>query len=138
MPYKLPPKKNNYYCGFLFAWTFCFVKTSFKLSLTPNQSVQCVRVRACVFVRVCLCMCACRHACMHVCVCILHIVMPELSLMSTLCVSFCQTADNIFHLDVHYLCYIMFDQRFELRGRHFTNLHYYHYYYPVFHHDITY
>ena len=46
--------------------------------------------------------CVCVHA--HVHVCILHKVMLELLLMCMLCVSFCQIADNIFHLDIHYLC----------------------------------
>ena len=41
----------------------------------------CVRVCVCVCVRVCVCVC--------VCVCILHKVMLEPLLMSTLCVSFC-------------------------------------------------
>ena len=30
-------------------------------------------------------------------------------------------ADNIFHLDVHYVYYIMLDRRFEQQGRRFTN-----------------
>ena len=50
--------------------------------------------------------------------------MLEALLMYTLCVSFCY----IFHLDVHYVCNIMFVQRFEPQGMHFTNLHYYYYY----------
>ena len=33
--------------------------------------------------------------------------------------------DNIFHLDVHYVCYTMLVQRFEPQGRRFTNFHYY-------------
>ena len=37
-------------------------------------------------------------------------------------------ADTIFHLDVHYVCYIMHVQRLEARGRRFTNFHYYYYY----------
>ena len=37
------------------------------------------------------------------CECILHIVMLEPLLMSTLCASFCVTADNTLHLDVHYV-----------------------------------
>ena len=31
--------------------------------------------------------------------------------------------DNIFHLDVHYVCMLV--QRFEPQGRRFTNFHYY-------------
>ena len=31
--------------------------------------------------------------------------------------------DNIFHLDVHYVCTLV--QRFEPQGRRFTNFHYY-------------
>ena len=55
---------------------------------------------------------------------------PEPLSMSTLCASFCccccrQIADNIFHLDVHYVCYTIPVQRFEPQGRRFTNLHYY-------------
>ena len=38
---------------------------------------------------------------------------------------FCWIAGNIFHLDVHYVCYIMLVRRFEPRGRCFTNFHYY-------------
>ena len=34
--------------------------------------------------------------------------------------------DNIFHLDVHYVCMLV--QRFEPQGRRFTNFHYYYYY----------
>ena len=41
-----------------------------------------------------------------VCVCVLHIVMHEPLLMCTLWVSFCEIADIIFHLDVHYVCYV--------------------------------
>ena len=33
--------------------------------------------------------------------------------------------DNIFHLDVHYVCMLI--QRFEPQGRRFTNFHYYYY-----------
>ena len=33
--------------------------------------------------------------------------------------------DNIFHLDVHYVCMLV--QRFEPQGRRFTNFHYYYY-----------
>ena len=32
--------------------------------------------------------------------------------------------DNIFHLDVHYVCYTMLVQRFEPQGRRFTDFHY--------------
>ena len=56
-------------------------------------------------------MCTCVHVCMHVrvcmcvCVCIFCIVMFEP--LSALCVSFFMffffIADNIFHLDVHYV-----------------------------------
>ena len=35
------------------------------------------------------------------------------------------TTDNIFHLDVHYVCMLV--QHFEPQGRHFTNFHYYYY-----------
>ena len=51
-------------------------------------------------------------------------------LMSTLCVSFFFVlflADDIFHLDVHYVCYTVLVQRFEPQGRRFTNFHYYYY-----------
>ena len=34
--------------------------------------------------------------------------------------------DNIFHLNVHYVCRLV--QRFEPQGRRFTHLHYYYYY----------
>ena len=36
-------------------------------------------------------------------------------------------ADNVFHLDVHYVCYTMLVQHFEPQGRRFTNFHYYYY-----------
>ena len=61
------------------------------------------------------------RACVRACGNMLHIVMLDALLMYTLCVSFCY----IFHLDVHYVCNVMFVQRFEPRGMHFTNLHYY-------------
>ena len=35
--------------------------------------------------------------------------------------------DNIFHLDVHYVCMLV--QCFEPQGRRFTNFHYYYYTY---------
>ena len=56
-----------------------------------SSIVQCVCVRACVCVcaRTCVCVCVCVCACVCVCVCILHIVMFEPLLMSTLCVSVC-------------------------------------------------
>ena len=82
---------------------------------------MCVRVCVCVYV--CVCVCVCVYVCL--CVCILHIVMLEPSLMPALCVSFCQTADNIFHLDVHYMCYITLVRCFELQSRCSTNIHYY-------------
>ena len=34
-------------------------------------------------------------------------------------------ADNIFHLDVHYVRYTILVQRLEPQGGHFTNFHYY-------------
>ena len=33
-------------------------------------------------------------------------------------------ADNVLHLDVHYVCYTMLVRRFEPQGRRFTNFHY--------------
>ena len=36
-------------------------------------------------------------------------------------------ADNIFHLNVHYVCYTMLVQHSELQGMRFTNFHYYYY-----------
>ena len=36
-------------------------------------------------------------------------------------------ADNIFHLEVHYVCYTMLVQRFEPQGRRITNVHDYYY-----------
>ena len=63
------------------------------------------------------------HACVCVCVyvCIFCIIMLEhLSIYPSFFL------DNIFHLDVHYVC--MFVQHFEPQGRRFTNFHYYYYY----------
>ena len=44
--------------------------------------------------------------------------------------------DNIFHLDVHGVCYIMLVQSFEPPGRRFTNFRYYYYYYDG-HEDLV-
>ena len=47
------------------------------------------------------------------------------------CLLFCihecffSSSDNIFHLSVHYVCYTMIVQCFELQGRGFTNFHCY-------------
>ena len=92
--------------------------------------VVCVCVRVCVCVcvcvcaraRVCVCVCARARArvCVCVCVCIFCIIMLEhLSIYAAFFL------DNIFHLDVHYMC--MFVQRIEPQGRRFTNFHYYYY-----------
>ena len=35
-----------------------------------------------------------------------------------------ENADKIFHLDVHYVCYIMLVQRFEPQGSRFKIVHY--------------
>ena len=40
-----------------------------------------------------------------------------------------KNCDNIFHLDVRYVCMLV--QRFEPQGRRFTNFHYYYYYYET-------
>ena len=63
---------------------------------------------------------ACVRAC--VCVCIFCIIMLELLSIYKLLIFL----DNIFHLDVHYVCMLV--QRFEPKGRRFTNFHYYYYY----------
>ena len=68
----------------------------------------------------CVCLCVCVRAC--VCVRILHIVMLEPLATSTLSVNFGQTADNILHLNVHYVSYTMFVRRFEAQGSQFTKL----------------
>ena len=60
-----------------------------------------------------MCVCVC------VCVCISSIVFKNP--LGTFC-SF-SFFDNIFHLDVHYVCMLV--QRFEPHGRRFTNFHYY-------------
>ena len=66
---------------------------------------------------VCACVRACVRACVCVCVCI--IMLEHLSIYSYISSSF---LDNIFHLDVHYVCMLV--QRFEPQGRRFTNFHY--------------
>ena len=63
-------------------------------------------------VRVCVCVC--------VCVCISSIVFKNL------CQYFLLFLDNIFHLNVHYVCMVV--QCFEPQGRRFTNFHYDYYY----------
>ena len=52
------------------------------------------------------CVCVCVHSCVHLAHSEMHIVMLESLLMCTLCVSFCSTADNIFPLNAHYVCYV--------------------------------
>jgi len=42
-------------------------------------------------------------------------------------------SDNIFHLDVHYVCYTMLVRRFEPQGRRFTSSHHHHHHH---HHHI--
>ena len=64
----------------------------------------------------CVCVSARARARDCVCVCVFCIVMRE-----TLSISFL-FLDNIFHLDVHYVCMLV--QRFEPQGRRFTNVHY--------------
>ena len=81
-------------------------------------------VPACVSVRACVRMCVYARARAH----LAHIMLELLS-MSTLCIGFSSVADNIFHLDVHYVCYVtMFVQRFQPRGRRSTNVHEYYYF----------
>ena len=107
--------------------------------------VTCARVcaRARVCMRVCdMCVCACVRACVCVCVracvcaCVRIFCVATLESLSTLSVSFFLffsflalyfMADNIFHLDVHYVCYTMLVQCFELQGRRFTIFYYYYY-----------
>ena len=92
---------------------------------------MCARARVCM--RVCdMCVCACVRACVCVCVracvcaCVRIFCVATLESLSTLSVSFFLffsflalyfMADNIFHLDVHYVCYTMLVQRFEPQGR---------------------
>ena len=57
-----------------------------------------------------MCVCVCVCVCLCVCVCVLNFLF----------------LDNIFHLNVHYVCMLV--QRFEPQGRRFTNFHYYYYY----------
>ena len=59
---------------------------------------------------------------MCVCVCIFYIV--TLEPLSTFLVLI---ADNIFHLDVHYMCCTMLVRLFEPQGKRITNVHYYYY-----------
>ena len=77
-----------------------------------HQSVQCVR--------------ACVHACVRVCgcvrACIFCIIMLEHLSIYIYIVVF---LDNVFHLEVHYVCMLV--QRFEPQSRRFTNFHYYYY-----------
>ena len=66
-----------------------------------------------------MCVCVCVCVCLCVCVCIFCIIMLEhLSIYTFIFL------DNIFHLDVHYVCTLV--QRFEPQGRCFTNFHYLH------------
>ena len=102
----------------------------------------CVRVCLCVRVSVCMCgcVCVCAHVCVRVCVCVcvcacvcvcecvcVHLLHNyawthvDISLFFLLLFFF----DNIFHLDVHYVCMLV--QGFELQGRRFTNFHYCYY-----------
>ena len=65
-----------------------------------------------------VCVCVCMCACVCVCACIFCIIMLEhLSIYTFF------FFDNIFHLDVHYVCMLV--QRFEPQGGCFTNFHYY-------------
>ena len=68
---------------------------------------------------VCMCVCVCVRAC--VCVRISSIVFknPCRNLLFFF-------LNNIFHLNVHYVCLLV--QRVEPQGRRFTNFHYYYYY----------
>ena len=69
----------------------------------------------------CVCVCVCARAVVCMCVCIFCLIMLEhLSIYTFI------FFDNIFHLDVHYVCMLV--QRFEPQGRRFTNFHYYYYY----------
>ena len=89
--------------------------------------VLCVRARArgCVRVCVCVCVCVC-GVCVCVCVCVcVHLLHNMLEPLVDIYFFFFLLFDNIFHLDVHYVC--MPVQRCEPQGRRFTNFHYYHY-----------
>ena len=74
----------------------------------------------------CVCVCVCTGVCVCVCVgggvCIFCIIMLEhLSMYTFIFIYF---FDNVFHLDVHYVCIFMLVQRFEPQVRRFTNFHY--------------
>ena len=94
----------------------CFTSTQtiFQLSHTVFHSYQSVQ---CVCVCVVACVRACVHACVCVCVCVCIFCIVMLEHLS-IYIFF----DNIFHLDVHYVCMLV--QRFEPQGRRFTNFHY--------------
>ena len=60
----------------------------------------------------------------HVCVCVsVHLLHNYAWILADIYIFI--FLDNIFHLDVHYVCMLV--QRFELQGRRFTNFHYYYY-----------
>ena len=77
--------------------------------LHSYQSVQC----ACVYV--CVCVCVCVH--------LLHNYAWVLEALVDIHIFI--FLDNIFHLDVHYVCMLV--QRFEPQGRRFRNFQYYYY-----------
>ena len=63
----------------------------------------------------CMCMCVC------VCVCVsVHLLHNYAWILADIYILI--FLDNIFHLDVHYVCMLV--QCFEPQGRHFTNFHY--------------
>ena len=64
----------------------------------------------------------CAGTCACACVCIFCIIMLE-----HLSIYIYKKMDNIFHLDVHYVCMLV--QRLEPQGRCFANFHHYYYYY---------
>ena len=69
----------------------------------------------------------CHSVCVCVCVCVC--VYQLWKVAKTYVLAFCQTDDNIFHLDVPYVRYIGLVQLFEPQGRRFTNVHYHYYHY---------
>ena len=79
----------------------------------------CAGVCVCVCVYTCVCACGCVCMCAHVCMCVYLLHNYARTLVDIYIKK--KKMDNIFHLDVHYVCQLV--QRFEPQGRCFTNFH---------------
>ena len=84
----------------------------FSVTVPPRKDTPtgCINVSKCVRVCVCVCMYMCVCACMCMCVCYAWILVDVYIMCWLLLV-----ADNIFHLDVHYVCCIMLLSAFSHR-----------------------